>query len=214
MKTMSIERAITIIEENQSGARTRMLEYATKIPAYAETQLLDCEAFEIALAALRKEREREENPGDASDGFHTFNELCHHRAVLFSVICNQHPDKAWKSRLHSDGTMFEGDFIVGINAPAGPASYHYNLGQYWDMFKVPEIPNAPEWDGYTSAQAIERIGSIEPVALPVRCKDCEHYKPTEGYPEYFSCKRCYYMPRMEPGDSCSYGIPRSKGKEE
>ena len=25
--------------------------------------------------------------GDMSDGYHTFNELYHHRAVLFSIIC-------------------------------------------------------------------------------------------------------------------------------
>lgn len=122
-------------------------------------------AYVHAIAALREMLKREENPGNISDGYHTLNELYHHRAVLFAVICNQHPDKAWKSRLHFDGTMFDGDFIVGIDAPAGPASYHYNLEQYWDMFKVPEIPNAPEWDGYTPAQAIERIASIEPVAL-------------------------------------------------
>ena len=27
--------------------------------------------------------------GDLSDGYHTFNELYHHRAILFSVICRQ-----------------------------------------------------------------------------------------------------------------------------
>ena len=26
--------------------------------------------------------------GDVSDGYHTFNELYHHRAVLFANICN------------------------------------------------------------------------------------------------------------------------------
>ena len=26
--------------------------------------------------------------GDTSDGYHTFNELYRHRAILFSVICN------------------------------------------------------------------------------------------------------------------------------
>ena len=36
--------------------------------------------------------------GDVSDGYHTFNELYHHRAVLFSVICNLMPEKAWKSK--------------------------------------------------------------------------------------------------------------------
>ena len=35
--------------------------------------------------------------GNLSDGYHTFNELYHHRAILFSVICNSMPDKAWKT---------------------------------------------------------------------------------------------------------------------
>ncbi len=98
--------------------------------------------------------------GETSDGYHTFNELYHHRAVLFSVICNNYPELAWKSKKHSDGTMFDGDFIVGINTPKGPASYHYDIDLYWDMFRVPEIPNAPEWDGYTPTQAIDRIASL------------------------------------------------------
>lgn len=36
--------------------------------------------------------------GELSDGYHTFNELYYHRAVLFSVICNSHKDIAWKSK--------------------------------------------------------------------------------------------------------------------
>ena len=31
--------------------------------------------------------------GELSDGYHTFNELYHHRAILFSVICNTYPEQ-------------------------------------------------------------------------------------------------------------------------
>lgn len=55
--------------------------------------------------------------------------------------------------------MFEDMFIVGINTPQGQATYHYDLA-YWDMFKCQEVEYAPEWDGHTAAQAIERIGQI------------------------------------------------------
>lgn len=99
--------------------------------------------------------------GDVSDGYHTFNELYHHRAVLFSVICNLHPLCSWKSKKHSDGTMYDGMFIVGINTPEGQATYHYDINPYWDMFKVPETEFAPEWDGHTAQEAIKRIGSLE-----------------------------------------------------
>lgn len=101
--------------------------------------------------------------GDTSDGYHTFNELYHHRAVLFSVIVKTFSDKAWKSLRHHDGTMYDGMFIVGIDTPEGQATYHYDIKPYWDMFECRELERAPEWDGHTPSQAIERIGGLEPV---------------------------------------------------
>ena len=103
------------------------------------------------------------NNGETSDGYHTFNELYHHRAVLFSVIVKAFPDKAWKSKQHNDGTMYDGMFIVGIDTPEGQATYHYDIDPYWGMFKCRELKRAPEWDGHTPAQAIERIDKLEPV---------------------------------------------------
>ena len=101
--------------------------------------------------------------GDTSDGYHTFNELYHHRAVLFSVIVKAFPDLAWKSKKHHDGSMYDGMFIVGIETPDGQASYHYDVNPYWDMFNCKELEYAPEWDGHTPEQAIARIGKLEPV---------------------------------------------------
>ena len=98
--------------------------------------------------------------GDLSDGYHTFNELYHHRAILFSVICNLMPDRAWKSKLHDTGDMFDGMFIVGIETPDGQATYHYDVNPYWDMFKVKELEKAPKWDGHTSTDAINRIVNL------------------------------------------------------
>ena len=101
--------------------------------------------------------------GDTSDGYHTFNELYHHRAVLFSVIVKAFAANAWKARRHHDGSMYDGMFIVGIDTPDGPATYHYDIDPYWDMFECRELLFTPEWDGHTPAQAIERIGKLEPV---------------------------------------------------
>ena len=105
--------------------------------------------------------------GDTSDGYHTFNELYHHRAVLFSVICNEHPDIAWKSKKHHDGTMYDGMFIVGINTPEGQATYHYDIVPYWDSFRVKELEFAPEWDGHTPDEAIRRIATLTPPNEPL-----------------------------------------------
>ena len=112
-----------------------------------------------------------ENMGEFSDGYHTFNELYHHRAVLFSVICNMMPEKAWKSKLHDTGDMYDGMFIVGIETEQGQATYHYDIEPYWDMFKVKELDKAPKYDGHTPSDAIERIGNLP----------CEDYrKQSEG----------------------------------
>lgn len=86
--------------------------------------------------------------------------LYHHRAILFSVICNQHKELAWKSKFHHDGSMFDGMFIVGVNTPQGQATYHYNIKPYWDYFDVTELPNAPEWDGHTPDDALKRLRSL------------------------------------------------------
>jgi hypothetical protein len=106
--------------------------------------------------------------GELSDGYHTFNELYHHRAILFSVICNSIPDKAWKSKLHDTGDMFDGMFIVGIETPEGQATYHYDIEPYWEMFKVKELEKAPKWDGHTPKTAIERISKISADVVEVR----------------------------------------------
>ena len=101
--------------------------------------------------------------GDTSDGYHTFNELYHHRAVLFSVIIKMFPGRAWKSRKHHDSSMYDGMFIVGIDTPDGQATYHYDVDPYWDMFECKELDRAPAWDGHTAEQAIERIRRLERV---------------------------------------------------
>ena len=107
-----------------------------------------------------------------SDGYHTFNELYHHRAILFSVICNSMPERAWKSKLHGTGDMFDGMFIVGIETSVGQATYHYDIAPYWDMFKVRELSKAPKWDGHTASEAICRIAKL--TFLVTRCKECKH----------------------------------------
>lgn len=93
-----------------------------------------------------------------SDGYHTFDELYYHRMVLFSIICNQNKERAWKSWLHSDGTMFDDYFIVGITTPDGDYSYHYHKDN-WDKFDVKELNAAPEWDGH-KPEDIERLLSL------------------------------------------------------
>lgn len=101
--------------------------------------------------------------GSTSDGYHTFDELYHHRAVLFSVIVAMFRGRSWKSLHHHDGTMYDGMFIVGIDTLAGPATYHYDVEPYWDMVPCRVLDRAPEWDGHTPDDAIERIGTLRDI---------------------------------------------------
>lgn len=96
--------------------------------------------------------------GDVDDGDHTFNELYYHRMILFSIICNQNKERAWKSWKHHDGTMYDDYFIVGIETPEGQYSYHYHKDN-WNEFNVKELEFAPEWDGHKPSD-IGRLKSI------------------------------------------------------
>lgn len=96
--------------------------------------------------------------GNTSDGYHTFNELYFHRCVLFSVICNQNRELAWKSKQHDNGTMFDGMFIVGIETPLGQCTYHYDI-EHWDLFAVKELEFAPKWDGHTPDDVLKRLSA-------------------------------------------------------
>ena len=148
---MSDKREVRLIDANA------LLDAMPKSDVLLRHQVVDaiCNSLSIDVAPVIT--------GETSDGYHTFNELYHHRAVLFSVIVKAFPDHAWKSRKHHDGTMYDGMFIVGIETPDGQATYHYDIEPYWDMFQCKELEYAPEWDGHTPAQAIARIGKLEPV---------------------------------------------------
>lgn len=102
-----------------------------------------------------KENHNNASVGDLSDGYHSFNDLYKHRTVLLAMVLMKLP-YAWKSKLHDDGTMFDGMFIAGAPTPDGMISYHMDL-EYWDLFKIPELPHAPKFDGYTEKDVLDRL---------------------------------------------------------
>lgn len=116
-----------------------------------------CDVSE-AVWCHRFERRDEPMTNNVSDGHHTFDDLYMHRTVLFACLCNQenYPDDVFKSRHHSDGTMYDGFFIAGVNTTFGWVTYHCE-NKYWDLFDVRELDMAPEWDGCTPAQGLMRL---------------------------------------------------------
>jgi hypothetical protein len=101
--------------------------------------------------------------GNASDGFHTFNQLYEHRTVLFLALC-RHIDKGWtvwRSTLHFDGSYYEGWFIMGISAtPGKQISYHLPMSKWDDANFAVTLDHAPEWDGHTPNDVIERLKEL------------------------------------------------------
>jgi hypothetical protein len=95
--------------------------------------------------------------GETSDGYHTFNELYEHRHILFlSVLC-ANKDRAWRSKLHADGTMFDGWFIAGLNTEIGAATYHLPE-RMWCLFdQIKTLDKAPEFDGHTAGDTLVRL---------------------------------------------------------
>lgn len=93
--------------------------------------------------------------GELSDSYHSFNDLYKHRTILTAFAMMSMP-YAWKAKVHEDGTMYDGMFIVGAPTPSGMITYHYDI-EYWNLFKVPEIPHAPHFDGHTPEDVLKRL---------------------------------------------------------
>jgi len=97
------------------------------------------------------------------DGYHSFGELYEHRIVLFICLCVcLYRDRAvWRSKAHADGSVWDGWFIMGINLQSGTQiSYHLPIEQ-WDNTKFAmTLERAPEFDGHTSADVLERLKKL------------------------------------------------------
>ena len=96
--------------------------------------------------------------GEASDGYHTFNELYDFRREYNAALVNSGVWKAHKSYRHHSGELCFGGgwFIVMIETPFGQISNHYE-NKYWDEFHCEEKEFADEWDGHTEKDVIARL---------------------------------------------------------
>jgi len=114
-----------------------------------------------------------------SDGYHTFNELYEHRIVLFVALCrlmvrdwqrlpsstdfdkpwNKCP--VWRSLAHSDGSVWDGWFILGIHQIDGfQITYHLPMSK-WDECEFGlTLDCAPKYDGHTSNDVLERLKQL------------------------------------------------------
>lgn len=188
---MTREEAIKILKSKMDGSVDTSYEWA--------------ETVRMAIEALKAKMDGD--MGEVSDGYHTFNQLYHQRAVLFATIVKQNKEKAWKSWKHGDGKFcFDSNkewFIVGVNTPKGSYTYHYEK-KYWDMFDCVELECGKFWDGHTEEDVIRLLSlpsadrpigewieqesdTIEKIYLCSNCENYEAWGETEKTPYCPNC---------------------------
>jgi hypothetical protein len=106
-----------------------------------------------------------------SDSHHSFQDLYRLGYLLFCHLLDQ-DTHAWKSWHNAQGTSRPGWFLTGTHVwcltPAtqgqSPLAYnqiedisYYLPAAYWDLCHVAERPQAPAWDGHTSADVCDRL---------------------------------------------------------
>jgi hypothetical protein len=134
------------------------------------------EAVNRIINVLRHEEIVDTNK--ISDGYHTFGELYEHRITLFIELCkwihtlsfyyaeiskflDYEPRKVWKSKFHSDGSTFEGWFVMGIGTEKGSQITYHLPNEKWEECKFAEtFSKAPEFDGHTSTDVLERLKTL------------------------------------------------------
>ena len=105
-----------------------------------------------------------------SDGYHNFFELYEHRITLFITLAkfsytnwlrNDETLPAWRTKSHSDGSVWEGWFILGLGTePGEQITYHLPMSKWDECSFAATFEKAPEWDGHTSADVLERLKKL------------------------------------------------------
>lgn len=104
-----------------------------------------------------------ENEVEISDGYHTFDELYDHRITLYIALCkfvnsSEGAYPVWRSKVHSDGSKYEGWFLLGIEKTKGSQmTYHIPLERWGETDFAETLEIAPEFDGHTPQDVLERI---------------------------------------------------------
>lgn len=104
-----------------------------------------------------------ENEVSISDGYHTFDELYYHRITLYIALCMAVALQryVWRSKIHSDGSYYEGWFLLGINDEKGSQiTYHIPLERWEETSFAITLNKAPEFDGHSSNDVLERIKNL------------------------------------------------------
>lgn len=112
-----------------------------------------------------------------SDGYHTMDELYEHRIILWIALCQMTEyrnqvwkqqgvkmsgeNDVWRSKLHSDGSSYDGWFVLGIGKNKGSQRTYHLPESVWEKAEFAEtLEKAPDFDGHRSNDVLNRIENI------------------------------------------------------
>jgi hypothetical protein len=137
-----------------------------------------------AHIALSTEDENDDEVGKISDGFHTFNELYEQRNRIWIALCrindrsieqsidfgaeqgnmpmaSDTEGKSWRSKLHSDGSSYDGWFLLGIGKEKGSQmTQHLPMSMWADTDFAETLERGPEFDGHMPADVLKRLNDL------------------------------------------------------
>jgi hypothetical protein len=105
------------------------------------------------------------SPGLLSDGYHTFSELYDHRVKLWIALCCLYKaldlGKVWRSKKHSDGAVWEGWFLLGIETTPGEQMTYHLPESEWEATGFAETLEIPSlFDGHGPKEVLERLQKL------------------------------------------------------
>jgi hypothetical protein len=111
---------------------------------------------------------------EVSDSYHTMNELYDHRITVFIALCQSVVRRnelvgepvipVWRSKFHSDGSNYDGWFVMGIfKTPGNQITYHLPITKWDETAFAETLDNAPEWDGHQPADVLERLKKLKDI---------------------------------------------------
>lgn len=151
----------------KAGAKSPALEFCKYCHSLEPLHACDTHAMKQRIDDLLAERKTVS--GSTSDGYHTFDELYAHRIRLWITVCSLvagHPlycaddkDLVWMSAKHSDDSVIDGWFVLGIGVEAGKQITYHLPNSYWAECAAFAVIRqaAPEFDGHTSSDVLKRM---------------------------------------------------------
>lgn len=135
---------------------------------YTITRATEFQRSESLLGSIGVVTAHGDDDMQVNDGYHTMDELYDHRISLYISLCKYviyHEvklhginDRVWRSKVHSDGSVMEGWFILGIGKKKGEQiTYHLPLARWDDIEIAQTLEKAPEFDGHSSNDVLARL---------------------------------------------------------